>query len=91
MVATAQKSKDEPVAGVIGIEEVTSKSQQLASIFRHPVLIDGVIFVHPRLGLRRFKTCDIRCDADLPTAKLPRDMHHLGQVVERMAAASHQE
>ena len=65
-----------PVAGEIGIQQVAGESQQLAPVFRHPTLVDAVIFFQPRPGIGMVEGCRARRDAYLALLACYRETIH---------------
>ena len=50
-----EELESEPVAGIVGIEEVAGEGEELPPVLGEPALVDRVELVEPRLGLRRLR------------------------------------
>ena len=46
-----EQLEGQPVAGVVGVQQVAGEGQQPAAVLRLPALVDGVELLHPRPGL----------------------------------------
>ena len=72
-----EQLEGQPMAGIVGVQQVAREGQQLAAVFGHPALVDRVELVEPGLGLRRLERGLVGGHADLAAAELAGDMHHL--------------
>ena len=70
----------QPVAGVVGVEQVARVGQQPAPVLGRPALVDGVELLHPRPGLGAGERGRVGRHADLPAAQLARDVHRAGHL-----------
>jgi hypothetical protein len=74
----------EAMAGIVAVQEVAGKGEQLAPVLRAPLVVQRVELLQPGAGAA-LELRDIRRHADLAADELARRVHHHGQ----LAAGEH--
>ena len=83
-----QLHEGQTVIGIVRVQEIAREGEKLAAVFRLPGIVEAVVFGEPVLRIAVAESRRTRCHADLSTAELARDMHHLRQVGASVDAPS---